>query len=180
MTSRIILTALAAGALVAMSACSGGQSAGTPRPETNAQATTTTTTASTSPSADSGSIKDKDPCSLLSSTEASGLGATGAPKREMVGTKDTCKWKSSDSNFHVGIRTNLGLAQVQADGGKLTDTTVRGRPAKQVSEDTAGTCIIALEVTSSSRVDVTVTPPPKGDGCPLALKVAELVEPKLP
>ncbi|WP_170166792.1 DUF3558 family protein [Lentzea atacamensis] len=180
MTSRFILTTLAAGALVAISACSGGQSSGTPRPETNTQAATTTTSASTTPSANDGSLKDKDPCSLLSSTEASGLGATGTPKREMVGTKDTCKWKSADSNFHVGIRTNLGLAQVQADGGKLTEITVGGRPAKQVSEDTAGTCIIALEVTSSSRVDVTVTPPPKSDGCPLALKVAEFVAPKLP
>lgn len=176
--SRILLTALAMGALVTVSACSAGQSAGTPLPETSPTTATSTSVPGTSSS--SGSSKDADPCSLLTQAEASGLGASGAPKREMVGTKDTCRWKTADATFQVGVRTNLGLAQVQPDGGQVTDLTVGNRPAKKVSGDGSGVCIIAVEISSSSRVDVTALGKPKEDACPLALKVAEAVEPKLP
>jgi hypothetical protein len=43
-----------------------------------------------------------------------------------------------------------------------------------------GSCIIAMGVTSSSRVDVSLNSGPRVDPCPLALQVAQLVEPKLP
>jgi hypothetical protein len=60
------------------------------------------------------------------------------------------------------------------------DIKIGDRPAKKLSGTTSGSCLVALEVSSSSRVDVTFLAPPKEDSCPTALRVAELVEPKLP
>lgn len=179
-TVRIAFIAATAGILVALSACSGGDSAGTPRPETTSTASSTSASSPTSSGNVSGSLADTDPCDLLKSSEAAELGSSGSPKREKVGTADTCKWKSTDSSFHVGIRTNMGIGQVQPDAGQVKDLTVGDRKAKQVSGNAAGTCIIALDVSSSSRVDVSAIGRPNEDPCPLALKVAELVEPKLP
>ncbi|HUQ58415.1 DUF3558 family protein [Lentzea sp.] len=175
MRARIILTTLAAGVLVLAGAC-GETTRGDARPMTE-----TPGTASPTPSSPAtGSLSEVDPCSLLTADDAGALGATAAPKRETVGTADTCAWKPTDANLSVGIRTNLGLAQTQSSGGQITDITVGDRQAKQVSGRASGGCLVVLGVTASSRVDVTVIPPPDGDGCPLALKVAGLVEPKLP
>lgn len=179
-TARIAFISTTAGVLLALSACSGGGSAGTPRPETTTTTPSTTTGSPTSSGTVRGSLADTDPCDLLTTSEATELGSTGSPKREKVGTADTCKWKSADSNFHVGVRTNMGIGQVQPDAGQVKDITVIDRKAKQVSGNAAGTCIIALDVSSSSRVDVSAIGRPNEDPCPLALKVAELVEPKLP
>ncbi|WP_156093968.1 DUF3558 family protein [Lentzea aerocolonigenes] len=176
MTSRIAMITLAVGAAVTLSACSGGPSTGTPRP-----ATETTTTTSTSAGKDTTSLAETDPCSLLTSSEASELGASGTPKREKVGTADVCKWrKPGEGNFDVSVRANLGLAEVKPDGGQIADLTVGSRKAKKVSGDGSGVCIIALDVSSSSRVDVSALGRPNEDSCPVALKLAELVDPKLP
>ena len=181
-TSRIVLTILAAGALVAVSACSGGQSAGTPRPETQPTTATSTTGSSTSSTKGNDSLADTDPCTFITTGEATELKASGPPKRDKVGTADVCKWvKSGVGNFSVGIRTNLGLAQViKPEGGQVTDIKIGDREAKQISGNAGGSCIIALGISSSSRVDVSALERPNEDPCPMALKVAELVEPKLP
>ncbi|WP_346135657.1 DUF3558 family protein [Lentzea roselyniae] len=171
------MIALAASAAIALSACSDGPSTGTPRPATE------TTTTSTSVGKDTASLAETDPCSLLTSSEASELGASGTPKREKVGTADVCKWrKPGEGNFDVSVRANLGLEQVKPDGGQIADLTVGkgNRKAKKVSGDGSGVCIIALDVSPSSRVDVSALGRPNEDSCPVALKLAELVDPKLP
>ncbi|ANZ41812.1 hypothetical protein BBK82_43630 [Lentzea guizhouensis] len=181
MTSRTILTAVAAAGLLFIAAC-GETTGGDARPATDSsEATSSTSTApTTSSGAGTGSLEDVDPCSLLATEDAADLGATKPPKREMVGSADSCAWKPGNANLSVGVRTNLGLAQAQPNGGQITDITVGDRPAKQISGTTTGGCVVVLGVTSSSRVDVTVIPAPNSDGCPMALKVAGLVESKLP
>lgn len=179
MKSRVILTALAAGLLVVVTAC-GEKTGGDARPATETTTSTSTSSSPTSPATSNGSLGATDPCSLLTADDARELGSTAAPKREKVGTADSCAYRPTDASLSIGIRTNLGLAQTQSSGGQITDIKVGGREAKQVSGRTSGGCLVVLGVTSSSRVDVTVIPPPKGNGCPLALKVAELIEPKLP
>ncbi|WP_109642259.1 DUF3558 family protein [Lentzea atacamensis] len=176
-TSRIAVL-LAAGALT-LAACS--DTTGTARPTTETTSTPTTTSSPTSSSPSNGSLADTDPCTLLTTSEATEIGTEGTPKRQQVGSADTCMWKKSGAAVSVGIRTNLGLAQTQASGGQITDITVGGREAKQVSGRSSGSCLVVLGVSSSSRVDVTVTPPASGgDPCPLALAFAEKVEQKLP
>lgn len=176
-TSRIAVL-LAAGAL-ALTACTNTSGSAHPTPETTS--TSTTASSPTSSSASNGALPDTDPCTLLTTGEATEIGTEGTPKRQQVGSADSCTWKKSGSVVSVGIRTNLGLAQTQTSGGQITDITVGGRDAKQVSGRSSGSCLVVLGVSSSSRVDVTVTPPAGGtDGCPLALAFAEKIEPKLP
>ncbi|GLY52615.1 DUF3558 family protein [Lentzea sp. NBRC 102530] len=180
MTARLSLTALAAGALVFVAAC-GGTTSGTARPaaeptETGSSATSAPTTAS---SAAGVALSGVDPCSLVATKEAGDLGAVN-PKRQTVGTADTCQWRIGDTGFSIAVRTNLGLEEVQASGGQITEIKVGDRPAKQVSGRSSGGCMVTLGVTSSSRVDVLSIPVAGGDGCPLALQVAGMVEPKLP
>lgn len=172
-TTRSLVIGITAACALVVAACGGPQVEGTP---TSAPGTTSAGAETTSPSpTKSTGLADTDPCSLLTKAEQTELGVTREPERDKVGTADTCKLRLPEfQSVLVGIRKNLGLSQVQANGGQITDTTVSGRKAKQVAGQAAGSCLIALDVSESSRVDVTT-----GD-CSTALKVAELVEPKLP
>jgi hypothetical protein len=73
----------------------------------------------------------------------------------------------------------VGLSGAQPNGGELKDIMVGRHQAKQLV-DVSGSCGIFIGVTSSSRVDVSLNSGPRVDPCPLALQVAQLVEPKLP
>ncbi|WP_434447629.1 DUF3558 domain-containing protein [Lentzea sp. E54] len=169
---------VAAGALT-LAACTNTNGTARPAPETTS--TPTSAGSPTTSSASNGALADTDPCALVTTGEATEIGTEGSPKRQQVGTADSCTWKKSGAVVSVGIRTNLGLAQTQASGGQIADISVGGREAKQVSGRSSGSCLVVLGVSASSRVDVTVTPPATGgDACPLALAFAEKIEPKLP
>jgi len=56
----------------------------------------------------------------------------------------------------VAIRTNGGLSAYQSSGGTVADIKVGSHQAKQETVNLS--CVIAIGVTDSSRVDVTVTP----------------------
>jgi hypothetical protein len=79
----------------------------------------------------------------------------------------------------VAIRTNVGLSGFLANGGTVHDITVGTHQAKQVLDD-SGSCVVGIGVSDSSRVDVTATPGATADPCPVAGKLANLIEPKLP
>jgi hypothetical protein len=96
----------------------------------------------------------------------------------MVGTAHSCEFTSSDYSVIVGIRTNVGLSGFQSSGGKVTAQSIGSHQAKQ--ELDSPTCTIAIGVSDSSRVDVTVTAIFNADPCQGAADVAKLVEPKLP
>lgn len=183
MNSRIVLTSLAAAALVAIAACT-GSTPGDPKPTPNTGNPTSSedprsSTSSPTSTKASGSLADTDPCSLLSRSEAEQV--TGPlveePKPEKVASSRTCQFAPNRASFSVGIRTNVGLAGVQANGGEIKEITVGRHQAKQLL-GASGSCGIYIGVTSSSRVDVVLNG--QGDPCPPALKIAELVEPKLP
>lgn len=182
MNSRIVLTSLAAAALVAVSACT-GSTTGDPKPtpgtgdsasSTNSQDTTSSPT-STKPS---GSLAETDPCSLLTRSEAEQVMGPlkEDPKPEKLGSSQTCGFSPKLASLSVGTRTNVGLAGVQAPG-EVADLTIGGHQAKKFVA-AGGSCIVAIGVSSSSRVDVVLNG--QGDSCPRALQIAELVEPKLP
>lgn len=98
----------------------------------------------------------------------------------MVGTAHVCEFDSNDFSMGVGIRTNVGLKDFQAAGGTVQDTTIGSHQAKEDTETSSSSCVVALGVTDTSRVDVTVTSIGTSDPCPTALTLAQLVEPKLP
>jgi hypothetical protein len=175
---RIVVTVVAAATLVA--AC-GAPTPGQAKPAADATTAgpsfTGRTTGSTS-SATNRSLKDVDPCTLLTKDEAQQLGAEGEPKPEKLGSAQTCGWKPANAVFSVVIRTNVGLSGVQAPG-KVANITVGDHQAKKFIA-AGGSCIIAMGVTSSSRVDVVLNGDSRLDPCPPTLRIAELVEPKLP
>ncbi|MGM1064411.1 DUF3558 domain-containing protein [Saccharothrix sp. Mg75] len=168
MTSRTLIAGLAV-ALSTVAAC-GGPVNGEPRP-----ARTATSTADAP-----ASLKDVEPCDLLTRDEAERLFGPlrEAPAREDLGTARGCTFKPKLTNLGIDVRTNAGLADVQPTG-EISDVAVGGRDAKQVTAP-GGTCTVAIEVTGSSRVDVSYTGDPSEDTCAPARRVAELVEPRLP
>lgn len=181
MNSRTALTSLAAAALVALTAC-GGSTAGQAKPVPDTSGSTSRSTTSSPSSTKSGnSLDDNDPCSLLTRNEAEQVMGPldKEPAPEKLGSARTCQFSPSLASLGVGIRTNVGLAGVQPNGGEIKDITVGRHQAKQLV-DATGSCGIYLGVTSSSRVDVVVNTGPRADPCPLALRIAEFVEPRLP
>lgn len=178
MNSRIVLTSLAVAALIALPACTGSTS-GDPKPTSDTNAPSSTS--SPPPTKASGSLADADPCSLLTRSEAEQVVGTlvEEPNQEKVGSSRTCQFSPDRGSFSVGIRTNVGLSGVQSNGGEIKDIKVGSHQAKQLLGAT-GSCGVYLGVDSSSRVDVVLNAGASTDPCPLALKIAELVEPKLP
>jgi hypothetical protein len=183
--SRIVLTSLAAATLVAITACT-GSTPGDPKPTpgTGSPTSSEDTRSSTSspPSTKAGSsLADTDPCSLLTKSEAEQvLGPLKEePKPQKIGSSRGCEFAPNRVYLSVGIRANAGLTEVLPNGGEIKDITVGGHQAKQLV-DATGSCGIYLGVTSSSRVEVVLNAGASTDPCPPALKIAELVEPKLP
>jgi hypothetical protein len=185
-TRRIVLTGLTAATLLATTACgttTTGQAQPAPGTATarNSSGSDSSGSSSGTPSSGTagGSLDSTAPCSLLSSSEASSLGVSGQPQRQKIGSAQSCLVSVSGGGFIIGIRTNVGFAAMQANGGQLTDTTIGRHQAKQLTGGATGSCVIGIGVTASSRVDVTAHAGTT-DSCPLTSQVAQLVEPKLP
>lgn len=173
---RLVLLAGLAATLLGVAACNSS----TPGQAT--AGTSTTTQNQPPPTSSSGggnSLPVSNPCSLLSSGDLSQLGVTTTPTKNQIGTAHACELDNAEGHIIVGIRTNVGLDGYQPNGGTVKDLTVGSHQAKQ-EVDATGSCIIALGVSSSSRVDITVTGDGTNDPCPTTMSVAQLVEPKLP
>ncbi|MEO6083349.1 MAG: DUF3558 domain-containing protein [Umezawaea sp.] len=185
MNSRIVLAGLAATALVALTACN-GPTTGEARPAQDTSSaslpagTAPPSTSSPTSTKAGTSLEDIQPCSLLTKSEAEQV--TGAqreePAPEKVGSSRTCGFSPKGKSFTVGIRTNAGLSGVQAPG-EVTDRTIGRHQAKKFVAS-GGSCIVAIGVTASSRVDISLNAGGVEDPCPLAERIAELVEPRLP
>lgn len=88
---------------------------------------------------------------------------------------------NSTVSFTIKAHPDLGLADV-VPGGQQSETEVGSRKAKLVKESTTKTsCLMAVEVTDTSRVDVAASAYSSLDEtCDAATKVAVAIEPKLP
>ena len=189
MNSRIVLIGVAV-ALVAVTACGGpsdDQAAptadgATSQPATSHPATSPSTTAPQVGPSRGGPLDGADPCTLLTKAEAEQV--TGVQKAdpvvEQIGAARVCNFSPQQALLGVGIRTTSGLDQVQSNGNVVQDIMVGRHQAKQAVGAT-GSCGIFIGVTESSRVDVVLNSgSPDDDPCPAAMRVAELVEPRLP
>jgi hypothetical protein len=128
-----------------------------------------------------GPLKDVSPCSLLSAAEVANLHA-GASKETNVNGSRGCDFeKGTGFALSVSIWDDLGLDDVLATGGKKSIADVGGHKAVQ-AKGGIDACVIAVELTKTSRVDSIVTTTDGNDqkSCDLALQVAKLVEPRLP
>ena len=172
-----VLVTGAVAALVLVSAC-GNSTGGQANPATTTTQGQPEQTSTPSGGGQSG-LPVSQPCSLLSSGDLSQLGVSAQPQQVMVGTAHACNFDSADFALGVAIRTDGGLGAFTSAGGTVQDTTVGKHQAKQELDNT-GSCVIGIGVSASSRVDITATGDGTTDPCPTALKLANLVEPKLP
>lgn len=125
------------------------------------------------------SLPYNDPCTLLSPNDLEQLGSSTAPSRDDVPASHGCSFDTPNASIDVGVRPSVGLSEFQANGGEIISARIGSHQTKQVLDRT-DSCVIGIGVTNSSRVDVTVTADDKADSCPIALRVARLVEPELP
>lgn len=86
---------------------------------------------------------------------------------------------AQEPTITVALRDSQSVASADDQGMGITEATFNGREAAQIP-DTSGACIIALELTESSRVDVGVSGIDTDEACELVERVTEIVEPKLP
>jgi hypothetical protein len=124
-------------------------------------------------------IANISPCSLLSPAEVTELQA-GPSKEERLNKGRACSFYEAEG-FTIGvvIFDELGLGDlVSRDTPK--EVTIGKHKALQ-SVGGIDTCAISIEVTKTSRVDTQGTAGrDQKKSCELALRLARLVEPKLP
>jgi hypothetical protein len=140
-----------------------------------------TKTSGSQPSVADGPLKDTKPCSLLSASDIAQLQA-GPGNEEQLNNARACRFlEASGFAVSVGIFDDLGLDDVTTYGEVKPVPTVGKHKAVQ-SMRGIDTCAVSIEVTKTSRVDAQGTSDDgdKQKACDLALRVARLVEPKLP
>ncbi|GAA3062795.1 hypothetical protein Aglo01_27290 [Actinokineospora globicatena] len=143
--------------------------------------TTTRDTAPTSAEA-AQSIK---PCSLLSAADLRVLGA-GAGVFEEDKNSESCMWRVekpiASEGYLIGVTYEKALAVGDlVAGGKPTQVQVGGHKGVKAPVVTGVGCVVSLEVTATSRVDVRTLG--RGDSealCEPAMAAAEKVEARLP
>jgi hypothetical protein len=183
---RLIALTGAAAMLLATAACSNGGSSGLALSPTASAANTSdngggesqSTSAPGSKIASADQLANTQACSLLTASEATSLGLPSTGDTNDSGAKSGCEWDGDELTAGVLIRTDVGLSGVVPNGGTAVDTTVGSHQAKKLDQGSGG-CLIAIGITESIRVDVQADLL-SGDGCQSSLKIAQIVEPKLP
>ncbi|WP_232283884.1 DUF3558 family protein [Saccharomonospora cyanea] len=127
-----------------------------------------------------------DPCGLISAEDLAEVGEFETEYQEGGGSR-YCVWQEgfeSGGNgfgFSVGVRDSQGIDAVRDIGGGVDPTEVNQRPAVKTEDPVSGDCMLAVKISDSSRIDVTVLGEDgDGDSCGLAEVIAGMVEPRLP
>lgn len=126
-------------------------------------------------------LRDIEPCSLLSAAEAAELRA-GPGKSERLNNARACLFHDADGfSMSMAVYDELGLEDIVAHSAITPVPTVGKHNAVQWMGGIR-TCAISLEVTKTSRVDAqgTNNQPNDQKSCEIALRVAKLIEPRLP
>ena len=130
-------------------------------------------------------------CSLVTDAEAQqvapGSGAA-VDRGPFGGSASDCQWTRAATNtvhaatWGVTIRPDQTIGQVNVGSGAATSGTVSSHQAREVKGSTGdGTCLLAVAVGRTGRVDFGVSAGLDGDeACDIAGKAADIVVPKLP
>lgn len=188
MKRRFVAVPVLVAAALSLAACS---STTTGTATTGAGAPTSTGGASSS----SGSTRSSDtalaavqPCGLLSASVLGQL-QLASGTNDTASNSPTCDWErpvdaNGQNGYSVGatIRASLGLGDVNTPGYSVTSDPVGSHQGKQLrSTTTQGLCIVAIGVSDTSRVDITVDAATNTDqACQVANQVAQAVAPELP
>jgi hypothetical protein len=177
---RGILVVAACAAAVALAGCS-ESATGLPQPTPGTPGTNQTSSSATPPksattTAPTGS--KQEPCSLLSSTEATGLGLGEGKVKNAAGLK-FCDWKSTASSDAISV----GYGENSLDSLNGQSVSIGKHKAAQLPPHPIfGTCPIAIGLPDSTTVIVLGTGTGGNDAgvCPKVLEVAKIIDPKLP
>ncbi|MFE2753731.1 DUF3558 family protein [Actinosynnema sp. NPDC059335] len=172
LSARVVLASAVLGMVV-----TGCTTEGTPTPGTTGSTPTETaaaTTTGTKPSTGGDALADFDACEALRS--ASGLNLT-----EIEADGKACDAEFS-ATTSVTVKAQPSLKIDDAVGKELSDITVGSRKAKLVKAPSSeSSCLVAIEVTADSRVDVGASAnASQAEACDAATAVANAIEPKLP
>lgn len=187
MNSKVVVRMVVAGAfllLPAISACSATES-GFANPQSSSSVSLGETQ-TTVPSSEKPSSSSIDPCELLSAEDLAEVGKFETENKEGGGAR-YCVWQEgfesggTGFSFSVGVRDSQGIESVNDIGGGVDPTEVNQRPAVKTEDPVTGDCTLAVKISDSSRVDVTILGEDgAGDSCGLAKVIADLIEPRLP
>lgn len=191
MRTRVIRTVLltVAGMSLLLSGCS--EEPGLPTPNSSTPNQPDTSVASSSAPGGTG-LAGMSACELMTATEAKPLGITkpSEDSGELAGTGTSrCQWmkdfEGGEGGFTLSIvvRPEQGIDSVRVDPGWTSENgEFEGRQARILKQERAGggSCLLAIEVSKRSRVDVGATGDSTDQTCGLVNDVATIVEPKLP
>jgi hypothetical protein len=140
----------------------------------------TSTPPGTSESSDDSPAASLQPCELLTAEGQAEL-ALGPGTEDTLGGARICEWQAASDVYVVltSIWENMGIDEVRSTTDPQPKTVGSHRAVQYTSA--ASTCAVALELTDSSRVDVSSSA--AGDvtkACSVANQAAVLVEQELP
>ncbi len=130
-------------------------------------------------------LADIDPCSLLSNDELSEYGTFPPGKRDDRGVGRVCEFQKDRDPTEPGRVISVNLREQQS----VEDVLEQGYGVQRAESDGrryarvpgAGACLIAIEVTATSRADINVIATEgRQKSCEIADEVGALIEPKLP
>ena len=171
---------------LAVTGCTSTQG-GTPSPAATTSGAASSGTSSAGPGG--AATTSLDPCSLLLVSDLTSYGTfVGPNKREEFGArscgyvKQTQHASDAQLGVDVNIRDSQSVDTVNDLGGGITKGKVNGRASVLAAgSPDLGSCVLALAVGSTSRVDIFITSAADTkQACDVATKVADNVEPRLP
>lgn len=175
LSARVALSLAVLGAVA--TGCSTGGTA-TPEPTSKPVATGETSkgTTTTKPAGGGDALADFDPCEALNAV-ASQLNLTN-----IEATDDKECLADYSATVSIGFTKQPELAIGDAVGGEKSNIDIGSRNAVLVKTPTTkSSCLVTVEVTPTSRVDVAASADASLDeACDAATQVATAVEPKLP
>ena len=157
--------------LVVVAGCAG--------PGASAPGASATTTATTTAATSAVSLATVDPCSLLSSSEAADIALDPHGEAMRVNGARGCAWHGSVYSATVSIQPSQGLSALS--GADPSAVQLTRHPAVERQDGDTGACLVAIGISTTSRVDVDVT----GEDyvvaqCAHADGIARLIEPRMP
>lgn len=179
--------AVSLGVLVGVSACSsseGGEATTEPPAAEQPSMSAPSSSAASSPKAP---LAGTDPCSLISKSDVSKYGEQiQGPSRENIGSNRGCRFKKPFQSepkgsfaMTVGIRDGQGVKDAVDQGYGIQKTEDEGRTFARIPG--ADACIVAIGVTETSRVDVSISMAAGTEkACQVASEISDVVASKLP
>lgn len=174
--------------LALVAACAGTTS-GQPTPgdggdspsNTGSQQSSSRPTTGSSPGKVITSLKNADPCSILTTSDLDSLGLTVQGEHTNSHRSRGCTWTQNGASLDLAIRTNQGLTGFAVEGATHVKKLQIGdhNAKQQITPGTEG-CVIGIGITATSRVDVSAVMTETSKECPAAVKSAKVVEPHLP